>query len=210
VNSGSSDEIRKLLSASRKILSREQVTTLSQEVISRFSEDFKELTANLESPGFRVAFYRALPGELNLLPLETLAQQKQWRLYFPRVMPSGLEFVEMTHRLENSSAWQTSSYGINEPQPELDACDPDELDLIFIPGVAFGELGERIGRGAGYYDRFIPKNTRALRVALTFDFQVLPVLPQRSWDQSVHWIMTEKREFNNPYVYSWWKQRALV
>src|SRR5205814_995342 len=80
-----------------------------------------------------------------------------------------------------------------------------ELDLVIVPGTAFGERGERIGKGMGHYDRFLTKVPRALRVSLAFDFQVLSRLEQNPWDQPVHWIMTETREFRTPFVDRWLK-----
>jgi 5-formyltetrahydrofolate cyclo-ligase len=72
-----------------------------------------------------------------------------------------------------------------------------EIDVMVVPGRAFGEHGERIGRGRGCYDRTLaglPRGGRPVRVALAFDVQLFPALPQEPWDQRVDWIVTEKRE----------------
>jgi 5-formyltetrahydrofolate cyclo-ligase len=60
------------------------------------------------------------------------------------------------------------------------------LDLVITPGVAFDKKGNRLGRGKGYYDRFlskIPKDTPS--IGLAFNLQVLPAVPVTSQDVSV-------------------------
>jgi 5-formyltetrahydrofolate cyclo-ligase len=107
-----------------------------------------------------------------------------------------MEFVRMKSDDPNAD-WVVGPYGIDEPHSELPAVDPQLLDLVLVPGVAFGPNGERIGRGAGYFDRFIPSAKNAFRAALAFDFQLVDRLDQNAWDQPVHWILSEKREIGS-------------
>ena len=60
------------------------------------------------------------------------------------------------------------------------------IDLVIVPGVAFDRRGNRLGRGKGYYDRFLrklPDNTTS--IGLAFDFQILPKVPATRRDVSV-------------------------
>lgn len=60
------------------------------------------------------------------------------------------------------------------------------LDLVIVPGMAFDKKGKRLGRGKGYYDRFlmkIPKDTSSF--GLAFDFQILPFIPTTDIDVDV-------------------------
>jgi len=60
------------------------------------------------------------------------------------------------------------------------------IDLVIVPGVAFDRRGNRLGRGKGYYDRFLrklPDNTTS--IGLAFDFQILPKVPTTRRDVSV-------------------------
>ncbi len=71
------------------------------------------------------------------------------------------------------------------------------LDLILLPGVAFDRRGRRLGRGAGYFDRFLAEApARIPRVGLAFGFQVLKELPSEPHDQPVCAVITEKETIN--------------
>ena len=67
---------------------------------------------------------------------------------------------------------------------------PKNFDIVIVPGIAFDNQGGRIGYGKGYYDRFLVK-TRAFRLALAYDFQVLENLPTEKHDVTMHGILTE-------------------
>ncbi|MBU1998216.1 MAG: 5-formyltetrahydrofolate cyclo-ligase [Candidatus Omnitrophota bacterium] len=76
-------------------------------------------------------------------------------------------------------------YGIGEPAVKKNVRLKD-LDLVLVPGVAFTKKGARLGRGKGYYDRFLnrlPKKVTS--VGLAFSFQILPSLPTGRGDVSV-------------------------
>lgn len=61
-----------------------------------------------------------------------------------------------------------------------------EIDLVVVPGVAFDRRGNRLGRGKGYYDRFLKKLPRRTKsIGLAFDFQILPRVPITARDVSV-------------------------
>ena len=67
----------------------------------------------------------------------------------------------------------------------------ESIDLVVVPGLAFDRQGKRLGRGAGYYDKFLamlPKRTP--RIGLAFDFQVLKSLPTLSHDISVDKVIS--------------------
>lgn len=170
---------------------------LSEKISSRFQLMLHQHSAfdrKLFKP-LKVALYRALPLELNLNSLQIFFQQRGAEIFFPRVRSRHLEFVSFSNSTD--FVWEKGSYGIEEPHSSLSSASSVQLDWIFTPGVAFGLNGERIGRGAGYYDRFLSGSSQSIRIALAFDLQVFPDLPQNLWDQKVDWLISESHEFKS-------------
>lgn len=135
----------------------------------------------------KIALYHALPDEPDLAPLlSEYATSKQ--LFLPKVEDA--EDIAFYPYFEEKSL-SIGSYGIAEPsfQKEL-AVLPETLDLIIIPGVAFTPNGVRMGRGKGYYDRFLPQ-TQATLIGVTFRYRLLPHLPHDTWDFLMHHVITD-------------------
>jgi len=112
---------------------------------------------------------------------------------FPRVVDrfnSEMDFAVPIHRTD----WVKGVFGNPEPRSDLPAVEPHDFDAIVIPGVVFGLKGERIGRGAGFYDRYLMQASGALRIGFGYDFQLLnePV-PQADWDARMDVTVTELR-----------------
>jgi 5-formyltetrahydrofolate cyclo-ligase len=83
-------------------------------------------------------------------------------------------------------------YGIREPAADAPAVAPGEIDLVLVPGLAFDESGRRLGRGAGYYDRFLAPLSVVI-VGVAFELQLVPEVPAGSGDVPVGAIVTERR-----------------
>lgn len=89
----------------------------------------------------------------------------------------------------------SGSFGIWEPSPMSNRLvDPNAFDVILVPGLAFDLKGGRLGRGAGFYDRFLatlPKKTRLVGVAL--DEQIVDQAPRDAFDLPVDALATPSR-----------------
>ena len=73
------------------------------------------------------------------------------------------------------------------------------LDLMIVPGLAFDIRGGRLGRGGGYFDRLLSRiSARVPRVGLAFEFQRVREVPRHAHDEPVHWVVTEKKTYENP------------
>ncbi len=85
------------------------------------------------------------------------------------------------------------AYGILEPRPEFLRPVPlKEIDFVVAPGLAFDRRGNRIGYGAGYYDRFIATLRPGAHVAaLAFSCQIFDVIPNSVNDKKINAIITE-------------------
>ena len=79
-------------------------------------------------------------------------------------------------------------------QPNKATCPPfplNQIDLIFVPGVAFDPKGYRIGYGAGFYDRFLPQCPQAVWIGLAYEAQIVADTFPQPWDIPIHQILTE-------------------
>ena len=104
-------------------------------------------------------------------------------------------------RLKTLDELVPQTLGILEPKPELRADSsrrilPDELALVLTPGLAFDRNGGRLGRGAGYYDRFFARIDESRKkpvpkFALAFDCQILDQIPVQPHDVRLDGIITE-------------------
>jgi 5-formyltetrahydrofolate cyclo-ligase len=85
--------------------------------------------------------------------------------------------------------------GVCEPPATAETSDPGEIDLILLPGLAFDGGGGRLGRGGGFYDRFLADpSLRAVMVGVCFDRQIVDTpLPTESHDIPVHLVVSESR-----------------
>ncbi len=89
---------------------------------------------------------------------------------------------------------EQGAYGILEPKKEfIRETDPNVVDVVLIPGVAFDERGYRVGYGAGYYDRFLERvRPDTKKVALSFEMQIVVNAFEDTHDVPVDMIITEK------------------
>ena len=88
-----------------------------------------------------------------------------------------------------STSFKQSSYGIMEPVGE-NFTQYNKVDLIIVPGVAFDRKMNRMGRGKGFYDRFLPK-TSAPKMGICFDFQLFDTIPSGTDDVKMDFIVSE-------------------
>ena len=90
---------------------------------------------------------------------------------------------------------EVGNFGVMEPKKETTRpVEPSVLDLVIVPGVAFDKKGYRVGHGAGYYDRFLPKlSKKTVTVSIAFDMQMIDEVPADCHDIPVKYIITEKQ-----------------
>jgi len=143
-------------------------------------------------PGARVGIYLTHGSELDTAPLIAMAQRRGWRLYVPVLLPSrtrGMVFAPL------DGPMQRNRYGISQPADSTLRLHPRWLDLVYVPLVAFGSRGERLGSGAGYYDRaftFRHGRNRPRLVGLAFECQQAPALQLQPWDVALDAVVTER------------------
>ena len=85
-----------------------------------------------------------------------------------------------------------AKFGILEPIETMKIAYKN-IDLVLVPGIVFDKEGHRIGYGYGYYDRFLRKVPKAIKIGLAFDFQVIDKIPREMHDVAVNLIVTEEK-----------------
>jgi 5-formyltetrahydrofolate cyclo-ligase len=89
-------------------------------------------------------------------------------------------------------ALEPTHYGPREPGRRV-AVDPDQVDLVVTPGLAFDGEGNRLGYGGGHYDRYLARMGRgALRVGAAFSLQIVERIPTEPGDERVDVVVTDE------------------
>lgn len=140
----------------------------------------------------RIAFYWPADGEVSLLPLLRQSLRRGKRCYLPVVEHKQLVFREFRY----GCALKRNRYGIPEPLGTA-LCAARQLDVILLPLVAFDARCNRLGMGAGFYDRTLAADTgrKPLRVGIAHHFQRVARLPVDPWDVPLHSVVTDDRVY---------------
>lgn len=169
-------ELRSHIKALKKTYSSQQLLAQSELILSTLEQHPDFINANT------VMLYHSLPDEVN-----THAFIKKWRylkrIILPTVVGDDIVPVELTRETD----FATGDFNIQEPQNH-----PYEggYDLIVVPGVAFDKSGNRIGRGRGYYDRFLRQHLSVKRIGICFDFQLVESVPTEPTDVRMDEVIT--------------------
>jgi 5-formyltetrahydrofolate cyclo-ligase len=87
-------------------------------------------------------------------------------------------------------------HGIGQPSPDCPDLPPEQVDVILVPGIAFDSTCARLGRGAGFYDRFLADpRVRAVKIGVAFDEQIVDAVPMDRWDVRLDAVVTPTRVF---------------
>ena len=135
-----------------------------------------------------VMFFASFRSEVETQHMIGRALAEGKRVVLPRVKGRTLELLEIGNfdRDVAPGAW-----GIPEPERGTPV-DLKDIGLIVVPGAVFDLQGNRIGYGAGFYDRLLPSFPGST-AALAFELQIMPTIPVDGHDVPVRKIVTEKR-----------------
>ena len=165
-------ELRELIRGRKKQHTTEQLQSYSQSIEHSLLERIAR-----EENCHTILLYHSLPDEVNTHDLIQTLYAQGYTVLLPSVVGNDLAL----HVYEGEQVMNTgSSFGIQESQGAL-FTDYSKIDLAVIPGMAFTEQGDRLGRGKGFYDRLLPQLHCPL-IGIAFPFQILPSIPTEPHD----------------------------
>ena len=137
-----------------------------------------------------VLLFLSMPDEVDTLPIVADALAAGKTVAVPKVdTRRKVMGARVLRDLERDLA--PGVYGILEPVA-AEVVEPAAIDFILVPARGFDRRGNRLGRGGGYYDRYMSDpGFRALRCGIAFAAQLLDALPHDPHDLPVHLLVTE-------------------
>jgi len=184
---------------------RRIVTNLDPRWIEAASHDVSKtltqlLDARLGDSIEHVLVWEAFfPGEVDLSSF-VLTQYGRRSVYMPRTLPDhAMQFIAVDPGWRERA--ERSVYGIPEPREGDGAVYDTRLaaqTLIVVPGLAFDRMGNRLGRGGGYYDRFLGRSSlqSAVKVGVCWGLQIVDVVPTEPHDVGMDWVCFERGCFD--------------
>lgn len=169
--------MRELLAQKRRLLTPEQVSYQSTSILSHIESlsAFQAATT--------VLIYYPTHNEVDLLPL--IRKYKHTKTFlFPVVHRKSMTACPY----EGNDKMHRGKFNIPEPTT---APYIGPIDLVLVPGIGFDKHGNRLGRGGGYYDRFIAHLGKSTTlVGVGYDFQVIDKVPTNRHDKKLDYLIT--------------------
>ncbi|MCC8365578.1 5-formyltetrahydrofolate cyclo-ligase [Xenorhabdus sp. PB61.4] len=181
--------IRQDIRQLRKNLSPEQQLRFALQAAERVMEHPKILQAK------KIALYLSFDGELDTRPLIQQLWQQNKQVYLPVLHPFSRNHL-LFLRYQPDTPLIRNQFRIEEPPLDIRQVLPvSELDIMFIPLVAFDRSGQRLGMGGGFYDRTLAKwqQQNFYPIGLAHNFQLVDSLPSASWDIPLPEIITPEK-----------------
>ena len=174
-------ELRKQVLQEMKALPREQKQFIDQALTERL----------LQHPFYQeakiIATYLSFPHEFQTQELIEQALKDGKKVLIPKTYPKGrMDFV-----VYDPQQLVKTSFGLLEPQGDLEVVDASQIDLIHVPGLVFTKEGYRIGYGGGYYDRYL-KHFSGNTLSTVYPCQIRDFIPE-DHDIPVQEVLIDER-----------------
>ena len=177
------NQVRRDMLKRRRALSPENREMASRKILRRLYSDPIYLQSNT------VMAYAPMKDEVKLSPLLESCLGSGKKLAIPLITGKG--HMEAVH-VPSLDVLTEGAYGIlTVAEEKRQLISPELIDCVIVPGVAFSIRGDRMGLGAGYYDRFLERCPEAARIALAYSCQVANELPIEPHDVKMDMIITE-------------------
>jgi 5-formyltetrahydrofolate cyclo-ligase len=171
---------------------RAAVTTERQSIAGREIIE-KILSGKLPIPaieyGSVLALYVSDGGEPDFMPCLPMLLRKGIVCCFPAFREGHMVFCAPV----SAEDFSVGAFGIREPGSESRLVDGRKIDVILVPGLAFDRSGARLGRGKGFYDRYLleidPEN-KPITIGTGYDFQLVEDVPSQPGDVPMDLLVT--------------------
>lgn len=184
-------DLRKLFLQKRKELTEIQFQTLSENLCIQVLKHIKSHPSNQKIASFLpIATKHEI--ETHQIHKEIRLMNQGHKLYFPRVMN---ENVMQFYCIESKNDLEISKWGISEPLDIVNnLINPEEIQIMFIPLLAFDQNGYRVGYGKGYYDQYLAKcSSKIIKIGLSLFDELSIIDDVESTDIPLDIIITPTR-----------------
>lgn len=173
-------KMREILLQKRRMITKEQVSFFSDMIVEHIE------SMPIFQSAKTVLLYYPIKNEVNMLPL-IKKYKKEKTFLFPVVHRRHMTVSPY----EGNSKMHRGKFNIPEPTTEPYI---GSIDMILVPGVAFDDYGNRLGRGGGYYDKFIRSlKYKSTFVGVLFDFQLVEKVPCGRWDKQMDYLVAPSK-----------------
>ncbi|MCK4871542.1 MAG: 5-formyltetrahydrofolate cyclo-ligase [Phycisphaerales bacterium] len=139
-----------------------------------------------------VLLYMPMPSEVDVTPLVLRCFQLGKTVCVPRTEWKERHMIAVEiHSMDDRE--MTTKHGVREPIGGIPVSERD-IDLVVVPAAAFDTHARRLGRGGGFYDRFLSRpKLRAITIGIGFEAQVFDRIPTESHDVPLDMVVTDQR-----------------
>lgn len=183
---GVKTKLRETIKTNLAGLSGEQLAEASDAIASRLTalDEFRQARV--------VMLYLPIRGEVAML---SVARQA-WGAGQQVVCPTACDHCRSMRAIlctPQCEAMFAIGHGLRQPDRQLGELSVSDIDLVVVPGLAYDRAGNRLGRGGGFYDRFLARqDLNAWAVGVAFAEQIVENLPMDPYDRAVDLVVTDR------------------
>ncbi|WNY26849.1 5-formyltetrahydrofolate cyclo-ligase [Methanolapillus ohkumae] len=176
-------KIRNELRYKRERMSKTDVFAKSKHIAEAL------LSSGLFQKAESVFAYMDVRNEVHTAPFIRECLERKKKVALPKTIGSEMIF----YPIDDLDNLVKGDFGIMEPDSIKSALVvPDENSLIIVPGIGFDRLGNRLGYGVGYYDKYLSKNKYMHLIGICFEEQLVGKIPAEDTDIPMDSVLTEK------------------
>ncbi|MGL4873414.1 MAG: 5-formyltetrahydrofolate cyclo-ligase [Clostridium sp.] len=175
-------ELRKSMLCKRNLIKESEKIIFDEKIIESFFdlEDYKKAK--------NICIYVKYGSEINTIRIIERALLEGKEVFVPRIKKDrDMDFI----KINSIANLEKNKMGILEPKKEF-ILRVEKIELLVLPGLAFDLNGGRVGYGGGYYDKYLDKK-KVVKIALSYELQILEKVPMEEHDIRYDCLISEKR-----------------